>query len=181
MSAFTHPYARAFIEMAPTGYDFGAFLESAGILTRSVQENRTLRAFLATPAVPLDAKRRAVEELAARAGIDPFGRRFFQVLLNNHRLLEAEQIVRSVRDAHDAKQGIVQGKLTVAAAIEDEEKKSIEEALANRVGGRVRLRVDVDPAILAGFVARVGSTVFDASATAAVRRFQQQAIARTGA
>jgi F0F1-type ATP synthase delta subunit len=49
------------------------------------------------------------------------------------------------------------------------------------VGGKVKLAVDVDSAILAGFVARVASNVFDASAAAAIRRFREQAHSRTGA
>jgi F0F1-type ATP synthase delta subunit len=37
------------------------------------------------------------------------------------------------------------------------------------------MKVDVDPKILAGFVARVGSELFDASATGAIERFHGEA------
>ena len=181
MSAFTHPYTRAFFESAPPGYDTGRFLEAAGDFGRAIEENRTLRAFLSTPAVPLEAKRKTVAELARKAGLDTFGARFFEVVLEHHRILEAGVILQSLREGHDARQGIVQGRVTVATPIGDPERGRIEEAVAARVGGKVRLKVDVDPKILAGFVVHVGSNVFDASAAAAIRRFQTLAKEGTGA
>ena len=181
MSAFARSYARAFLETAPAGYDTARFLESADSLARAVARNATLRAFLSAPAVPHPAKTEALTQLARRVGLDELGQRFFQVMLKNHRLLEAEAILRSLRQENDARDGIVQGRVTVAAPIGEEEKTAIEEALGGRIGGKVRLRAEVDPAILAGFVAHVGSNVFDASAATAIRMFRAKAIGRTGA
>jgi ATP synthase F1 delta subunit len=181
MSSFTRPYARAFFESAPPSYDIEKFLAGAGVLARAIAGDRTLRAFLSTPAVPYEAKSKAVAQLAARAGLDAFGSRFFEVALKNHRILEAGQILASLEAENDARHGVVRGRVKVAAAIGDSERAKIEEAVAARIGGTVRLAVEVDPSILAGFVAHVSSNVFDASALAAVRRFQEQAKERTGA
>jgi F-type H+-transporting ATPase subunit delta len=181
VSVLAHSYARAFLETAPAGYDMARFLEKAGSLARAVAENSTLRAFLSAPAVPQAAKTGTLAQLARRVGLDEFGQRFFQVMLKNHRLLEADEVLRRLREENDARQGIVQGRVIIAAPIGDEEKTAIEEALAGRIGGKVRLRTEIDPAILAGFVARVGSNVFDASAATAIRRFREIGIGRTGA
>ncbi|MEP6993366.1 MAG: ATP synthase F1 subunit delta [Acidobacteriota bacterium] len=181
MSAFAPAYARAFLETAPAQYDIAGFLESAGSLSRAILENATLRAFLAAPTVPPPAKLAAVQQLAARVGLDAFGQRFFQVMLQNRRLLDAESILKSLREANDARHGILQGRVTVAMPIGEDEKKTIEDALAGRLGRRVRLDVEVDPTILAGFVAHVGSNIFDASASTEIRRFQEEARGKTGA
>lgn len=181
MSAFAQSYARAFLESAPPSYDVAGFLAKAEPLVRAVGENATLRAFLSVPSIPMAAKAQALDALASRAGLDAPGRRFFEVMLRHHRVLEAGEILRSLRDADDARRGVVQGRVTVAAPIGDDEKKIIEDALSGRVGGTVRLRMEVDPQILAGFVAHVGSSVFDASVAAAIRRFQEDARGRTGA
>lgn len=181
MSSFVHPYARAFLEAAPSGYDVGGFLAAAASFCEAVETHPALRAFLASPAVPREAKRKAVAELSAKAGLDAFGQRFFEVVLANHRILECGAILRGLAEANDARQGIVRGRVTVATPIGDAERASIEAAVAARVGGKVSLSVDVDPAILAGFVARVASSVFDASAAAGIRRFRERAHLRTGA
>ena len=181
MSVFAQSYARAFLETAPAGYDLPRFLESAGSLARAVTENATLRAFLSAPAVPQSAKAETLAQLGRRAGLDEFGQRFFQVLLRHHRLLEADEVLRSVRQEGDRRNGIVEGRVRVAAPIGEAERAAIEAALASRLGGKVRLETEVDPGILGGFVARVGSNVFDASAATAIRRFREIATGRTGA
>jgi len=181
VSSFTHPYARAFVESAPANYDYGAFLAAAETLAATMESNPSLRAFLATPAVPQPAKSKAVAALAAKAGLDAYGARFLQVLLKNHRLLEAGAVLKAVREANDERQGIVRARITVAAPIGENEKKMIEEAIAERTGKKVRAQVDLDSKILAGFIARVGSNVFDGSAAAAIRRFQQQVKEKAGA
>jgi len=78
VSAFTRPYARAFVEAAPKGYDFLKFLESGETMARAFEANPGLRAFLRAPNVPRDAKSKAIAELAGKAGIDAYGTRFLQ-------------------------------------------------------------------------------------------------------
>ena len=180
-NAFTYPYARAFVEAAPKGYDFAAFVETATALGHALEENPTLRAFLLTPTVPREAKSKAVAELARRVKLDEFGARFLQVMLKNHRLLEAGQVLRTLRDLLDAREGILRVKVTVPAAVSEKEQKLIEEAIVARTGMKVRMQVGLDPAILGGFIARAGSRVFDGSVKAAIRRFQAQAKERMGA
>jgi F-type H+-transporting ATPase subunit delta len=179
--SFALPYARAFLEAAPEGYDVEAFLSAVGGLAHAIEKNPTLRAFLSAPAVPEESKRKAVAELAARSGVDAFGARFLELLLKNRRILAVGAILQGLRKSFDASRGVLEGSVTVAAPIGDAEKATIAQALGAKLNGRVRLSVAVDPRILAGFVARVGSSVFDASAAAGIRRFQQQAKGRTGA
>lgn len=181
MGSFSHPYARAFVEAAPADYDFAAFLEAAEALDRAVEGNPGLRAFLLAPNVPREAKSKALAELSRRVGLDAFGSRFLQVILEHHRLLEAGQVLKALRDLIDARQGILRVRVLVPAPIAEDEQKMIEEAIAQRTGKTVRMQVGVDPKILAGFVARAGSHVFDGSVAAAIRRFQAQVKGRTGA
>jgi F-type H+-transporting ATPase subunit delta len=181
VSAFTNAYARAFVESAPSGYDFAAFFAAGESLVAALESDATLRAFLRTPSVPREAKSRTVAELAGKAGLDAFGSRFLQVMLHNRRLLEAGQVLKALRDLNDARRGLLRVRVTVPAAIGDAEKKAIEDAIAARTGKTARLQIDFDPKLLGGFVARAGSNVFDASVLTAVRKFQEQVKERTGA
>jgi F-type H+-transporting ATPase subunit delta len=102
-------------------------------------------------------------------------------MLRNHRLLEAGEVLKTLRDLLDAREGILRVQVTVPAAVSGDEQKRIEEAIAARTGMKVRTQVGLDPTILGGFIARAGSRVFDGSVKAAVRRFEKQAKERTGA
>jgi F-type H+-transporting ATPase subunit delta len=180
MSAFTRPYARAFVEAAPRGYDFGAFLESGDTMAHAFETNAKLRAFMLAPNVKQDAKKGAIQELAKKTGMDAYGARFLLVMLRNHRLLEAGAVFRALRDLNDEIQGILRVRVTVPGPLSDAEKQAIQGALAARTGKNVKMQIDFDPTLIGGFVARAGSRVFDGSVAAAIRRFQEQAV-QTGA
>jgi F-type H+-transporting ATPase subunit delta len=181
MSSFTRPYARAFVEAAPRGYDFGAFLEAGDAMAHAFETNGTLRAFMLAPNVPQEAKKRAIEALAAKAGVDAYGTRFLLVMLRNHRLLEAGAVFRALRDLNDEIQGVLRVRVTVPGPLADSEKKAIQDALAARTGKAVKMQIDFDPTLIGGFVARAGSRVFDGSVTSAIRRFLEQAVHTVGA
>jgi F-type H+-transporting ATPase subunit delta len=174
VSSFTRPYARAFVEAAPKNYDFREFLKAGEAMAHAFAQNPTLRAFLLAPNVPKDAKRDAITELSTKVGMDVYGTRFLQVMLRNHRLLEAGAVFRALRDLVDDIQGILRVQVTVAAPLSDAEMQTIEGALAARTGRKIRMQIGVDPRIVGGFVARAESRVFDGSVTAAIRRFEEQ-------
>lgn len=173
MSVFAPSYSRAFFEAIPADYDVLRFLEGASAVARALSEDSRLRAFVTAPAVPEEAKRKVVEELSGRAGLDEFGKRFFGVLLQHRRLAASSEILGAIRRDADRRAGVVEARVTVAGPIGDEERRTLETALAQAAGRRVRLTVDVDEKILAGFVARIGSEVFDASALRAIDRFRE--------
>lgn len=180
-TAFALPYARAFLEAAPKDYDIVAFLSSGQAMASAFSANPELRAFLLAPNVPREAKSKALTALSAKAGLDEYGARFLQVMLRNHRLLEAAAVFRMVRDLYDEKRHILRVRVTVPAALTDAEKKKVEDAIARRTGMTVMSQIEIDPTLLGGFVARAGSRVFDGSVAAAVRRFQTTASEKTGA
>ena len=175
MSRFARSYAQAFLDAAPAGFDFDGFLERAAAIPRAISSDTRLKNFFAAPSVPLEVKRRLLSDLSGRAGVDGYGARFLDLVLAHRRILALGEIVSAVRAARDRVEGVVEAVVTVAAPVGDGESARIEQALARQLGRRVRMRVEVDPAILAGFVARVGSEVYDASASRAIERFSETA------
>jgi F-type H+-transporting ATPase subunit delta len=175
VSRFARPYAQAFLETAPPNYGVEGFLTAADVIVRAMASDPRLKNFLAGPSVPPDAKRRVLDDLIARAGVDETGKGFLQLVLANRRIADLAEILSAIRAAWDRATGVVEARVTVAAPLADAEQERIREALSRQIGRRVRMRVDVDKNILAGFVARVGSEIFDASATRAIERFQGEA------
>ena len=173
MSRLGRSYAQAFLDAAPQ-YPAERFLEAAGGIRDALRVPQ-LKAFFAAPNVPAEAKRKTLEELATRAGVDEFGRKFLQLVLSHRRIAQVPEILQSLSEELDRRQGVVAGRVTVAAPIGDEDRRRIEDSLARQLGRKVRTTVDVDPSILGGFVARIGSQVYDASAAQAVDAFRRLA------
>jgi F-type H+-transporting ATPase subunit delta len=174
MSAFARSYSKAFLEAAPAGYDVDGFLERADAIRRAILGEPRLKAFFGSPAVPAEPKKKALDELARKVGLDDFGRRFFQLVLANRRLLELTRVLVALREEADRASGVIEGRVTVAAPLGDAEHNQISQALSKTAGRRVRLTLQIDEKILGGFVARVGSELFDASVQNAIERFRQQ-------
>ena len=79
-------------------------------------------------------------------------------------------------------QQIVRATVTTAVALPPDRVSALEQGLATATGRQVQLRVDVDPAILGGAVARIGSTVYDGSITTQLDRLKQRLVeSETGA
>jgi F-type H+-transporting ATPase subunit delta len=100
-------------------------------------------------------------------------------VLRNRRIAHLDEILSALREAADRRQGVVAARVRLAAPAGEAQRRAIEEGLSRQLGRKVRMQVEVDPAILGGFVARVGSEVLDASVAHAIERFQEQA--KTGA
>lgn len=175
MSRFARSYAQAFLQTTPEGYDVEAFLDRASDLANAISREPRLKNFLAAPAIPLEAKRRLVEELSKSAGLDDFGARFVALVLQNRRILWLGEILAAIRAGRDKQLGVVQATVVLAGPVGDAERGRIEQALARQLKRKVRMTIEVNPAILAGFVARVGSEVFDASVVRAIEKFQGEA------
>jgi F-type H+-transporting ATPase subunit delta len=172
MTRLGRSYAQAFLESAPENYDVEGFLAQAQGLVQALSL-RQLRAFFLAPAVPRAAKQKALEEIARRVGLDEYALRFFGVILENRRMGFVAEILSTLREVYDSRRGIVEARVAVAAEIGSEESERIARAISRRVGKKVRVRLETDPGILGGFVARVGSEVFDASTARAIDRFAE--------
>jgi F-type H+-transporting ATPase subunit delta len=175
MSLAARPYAVAFLDVAPKDYDVPAFLAAADGLRRALSGDARLRGFFGSPAIPETAKSAALAELSRKAGVDEAGSRLLRLILQRGRLLDLEEILAAIKAESDQRGGVVEATVTVPAAVSEEERLAIERAISRRTGRKIRAKVEIDPSILAGFVARVGSAVFDASAAHAIDRFRQQA------
>jgi F-type H+-transporting ATPase subunit delta len=88
-------------------------------------------------------------------------------------LADLAPILSMIRRDWDRQRGVVEALVTLASPAAPAEQASLSEALSRTVGQPVRLRTAIDAEILGGFVARVGSRLFDASVRSAIQRFRQ--------
>jgi len=61
-----------------------------------------------------------------------------------------------------------------AHKLSEQEMAQLRKTLEQKFGKRVEVRVTTDPALLGGFVAKVGSEIFDASVHGKITKFREQ-------
>ena len=73
-------------------------------------------------------------------------------------------------------QNVVRAAVTSAAPLSTEKTKALEESLAQVTGKKVELSVSVDPELLGGVVAQIGSTVYDGSVKTQLTKMRQELV-----
>ena len=71
---------------------------------------------------------------------------------------------------------VVRAEVTTAAPIDATRTEAIRNGLAKLTGRTVTLAAKVDPGIIGGLVARVGSTVYDASVTRQLEKMKERLV-----
>jgi F-type H+-transporting ATPase subunit delta len=125
--------------------------------------NATLNQALLNPVVSVTRKRDAMAAITARAGLVGVVGKLLVLLAERDRLALLPDLVAAFRERRLAYQNVVQAEVTTTAPIDAERQQAVERALAKATGRTVVLATRVDPAIIGGMVANVGSTVYDGS------------------
>jgi len=136
--------------------------------------NAALKKVLLNPAVPVPRKRAAMVELTKLANAPTIPAKLLVLLAERDRLILLPDLLTAYRERLMNYRNIVQAEVTTAVPLTDARMKAIEERLATLTGSKVALESRVDPAIIGGVVARVGSVVYDASLTRQLQKMKER-------
>jgi F-type H+-transporting ATPase subunit delta len=139
-----------------------------------IGQHSALQAALLNPAVSAPKKRAAVVELTKHAGISSIVAKLFALLAGRDRLILLPDLVDAYRARLQDYQRIVRAEITTAAPLPEERARAIEAGLSKATGRSVALATKVDPAIVGGMIAKVGSTVYDGSITRQLARLRER-------
>lgn len=160
---FSRPYAEALLAVAGSDEQAAAVRDELSRLADAIREVPALAAVVGNPVLPLQAKRQAVDRVAERLALSPLSRRMVGSLLGRHRLSRLHEVVATVSELLDRRQGLGVAEVTTPEPLADDERRQLLAVLEGRVGKKLQLRERVDPTLLAGFVAQVDSQLFDGS------------------
>jgi F-type H+-transporting ATPase subunit delta len=167
-------YARALLGALPDPASQDRADAFLAALERAIADSSELRSTLHDPAVPKASKTAVLEALAERHQASPLVVRFLETVGAHGRFASLPSIAEVFHEERERAQGIVTAQLTAAASLPDDLRVRAEAALARLAGKTVRLEVDVDPDLLGGAVAKVGSMVYDGSLKTQLDRLRKQ-------
>jgi F-type H+-transporting ATPase subunit delta len=156
-------YAKALFSLADEQDQVEKWSGDLDALGRALASSPELRETLSSPVFEKEQRRGVVGELARSLGFADTARNFLLLLADRDRLAYLPAIVLDFRDLADARLGRIRAKVTSAVPLAPEEAKRIAQKLAQGERTEVILEAHVDPALLGGVVAQVGSLVYDGS------------------
>src|SRR5262249_40771859 len=168
-------YARALFDVArQERADLERIEQELAAFVALFEQHPNLKKVLLNPAIPVARKRAAMLELTTRAASPPVVAKLLALLAERDRLILLPDLLASYRERLLDHQQIVRAEVTTAAPIAADQADAIAQRLASATGRKVSLKTSVDPTIIGGLVARVGSTGYDASITRQLEKMRQR-------
>jgi len=174
MASVASTYARAFADVVfdehlDAARAIGGLRQIVTLFNQSVE----LRRVWENPAVPIEQKRKLLDVIVQRDGIERPVRNLVAVLIDHRRLPLLARIVDQLEKEIDARLGFAEAQISSARELGDAEKRTLEAQIAKTTGKKVRASYGLEPSLLGGAVVRIGSTIYDGSVKGQLEKIKE--------
>jgi F-type H+-transporting ATPase subunit delta len=171
---FARPYARAILDVAGDAQRANTIRAELERFDAARRDSADLRALYANPGIESDAKFKITQAVASRLGLSDLAGRTLEVLIRNHRINDLTAIVDALASYVNEELNVAVAEVRSAHKLSEQEIAELRRTLEGKTGKRVEVRVTTDPELIGGFVAKLGSEVFDASVVGKINKFREQ-------
>ena len=171
-------YARALFEVARAESDPVTVGQNLDAVVSAFQESQELKALLGSRSIPDAVRRNVVLAVAEKLAVATPVAKLLGLLADRGRIQLLPEIAQVYAERLLEHQNVVQADVTTAVPLPPETLARLETGLREATGKQITMRVSVDPALLGGVVARVGSTVYDGSIRTQLKKMRDQLVAQ---
>lgn len=172
MSRAAIRYAKAILDIALTSGRAEAVKNDMMTMANAITESHELRSFLASPVMKLDIKKSALEEIFK--SIQPETSGLIRLLYENKRFEILDQIAQQYVVLYDEKNGLEKATVTTAFPITPELEAKVMEKIKLFSDKKVTIQNIVDPAIIGGFILRLGDKQYNASVASKLSELKRE-------
>ena len=175
MSVAANRYAKALIDVLyPDNAEAG--LQQLQSFSALLEEQPDARRFFENPAMAGARRKRLLKEISAALGFDRRVANFIDILIDRNRLPILDEVIDAYQKFLDERLGIVRARVTAARSLDAAQQRELGAKLEKITGKQVRMEVAVDPSLIGGVIAQVGSTVYDGSIRYQLQAFKNRLI-----
>jgi F-type H+-transporting ATPase subunit delta len=173
--AVARQYALALFDVAQKGRQTDRIGREIAEFAALVRSHEELAKTLSNTAIPVARKRAVIDDLVrSLPELGPEVSRLLAFLADRDRLMHLDAIAEAFKEKAMEASRVVRAELVTAAPIDEHARGHIAAALGRALGRDVTMTERVDGAIVGGFVARVGSVVFDGSIARHLERIREK-------
>jgi F-type H+-transporting ATPase subunit delta len=136
--------------------------------------NAELQPAVERAGVPDAARTAVMTQVAAAMGVAPQVGKLLVLLARDRKLNYLKDLAASYRERLLAHQNVVRAEVTSAVPLTADQTGALAASLSAATGKKVELSAGVDPELLGGVVARIGSTVYDGSVRTQLQRLKNE-------
>ncbi|ADO68603.1 ATP synthase F1 subunit delta [Stigmatella aurantiaca] len=168
-------YARALLDVTAESQRTDAVATQLASLVQAFEKSAELSDVLLNPAYSRSQRAQVVESLIQLAGnLEPVLANTLRLLVERNRLIYLPDISRVFRDMADTRAGRVRGHVTSAAPLSPATLEQLRKNLQQATQRDVILEQKVDPALIGGAAAQVGSVLYDGSLRTQLEQMRRQ-------
>ena len=171
MSVAATRYAKALLDVLyPDRAEMGReqLIKFASVLS----EQSDARLVLENPTFSPERRKELLNKIGDALTLDAPIRNFLGLLVERNRLDLTDEIVSTYETLLDEKLGVVKARITSALELDSRQREEVAARLQTLTGKKVRMEVSVDPSLIGGLVAQVGSTIYDGSIRQQLQTFR---------
>lgn len=169
---FARPYARAIMDTVKSPEKAATLRDELTAFEKARKSSPDLQQMYANPGFDFDSKHKVTAAIASHLGLSDLAVRLLDVLIRNRRINDLGAIVAGLATMIREATGTTAAEVRSASELSPKEQGELRAMLERKVGGKVDIDVSVDPALIGGFVAKIGSEVFDASVSGKIEKFR---------
>jgi len=180
MSIFTvsSRYAKSLLDLAQQQGRLDAVKADIDGVIAVLRANPELLAVLKNPIIGTGKKGNVLTAVFAKK-LDPVVLAFFHILVNKGRAAILLDIAREFVRGYNEAKGIVRATVTSAAPLSEANLSGLRGQIAEQIQAEIILSNPVDPALIGGFVVRVGDQQVDASIAGRLHRLEKHFVGQT--
>ena len=154
-------YAKAILSMADSIGVASEINNDMVLIASTIKGNSELSTFIQSPTISVDVKESALLEVFAN--VNGVTKGFFHLLFENKRFEILEDIAVVFTELYDEANGIEVANVTTAIPMDAELEAKVLAKIATLTDKKVTIKNIVDPAIIGGFILRIGDKQYNAS------------------
>ena len=170
---FARPYARAVMEVAQSPEKAATLSDELTTFEQVRKSSTDLQELYANPGIDFDSKNKVTGAIAKRLGLSELAVRLLDVLIRNRRINDLSDIIAGLATMIREATGTVAAEVRSASKLSSKEEADLRAMLERKVGAKVDVDITVDASLIGGFVAKIGSEVYDASVSGKIEKFRE--------
>jgi len=173
MSVAGNRYAKSLLDVLyPDNAEAG--LQQLESFAALLKEEPDARRLLQDPTLSTVRRRRLLMEISGALGFDRRIANFIDILIDRNRLLLLEEIIVAYEKLLDDRLGVVRAQVTAARPLAAPQQQELAAKLEQVTGKQIRMEVAIDPSLIGGVIARLGSTIYDGSMRSQLSAFRNR-------
>ena len=165
-------YAKAILDLAQEQQVAKVVNNDMETIFQTITASDELQDVLASPVVKADLKKSALREIFKDAHTITLGS--FDILLENNRIIILKAVAQKYNQLYNELNNIQVATVTTAIPLDTALEAKIQNKIMELTGNSATLKNIVDPAIIGGFILRIGDLQYNASVARSLKDLKRE-------